>query len=674
MINSASNYISSNWSIRKRLILLITVPVAIFFITTTGVAIYSSSKQVENYLSSYEQFMTSVLGSSAAYSLKRGVKENLQEVLGSIISSSSTIWVAVYDADGKLFIQSDGGRLSEQSVLDYEVPINQSKLSNIYSDIDLDAGKDQYQQEKIGYIRYKILQSDINLIRYSALMVNIPMFFISAFLTIPIFIILYCSIQRPLGKVREDIESLSEGNYSFLDHPLIGKDSISKISISFNEAVSTILKQKNNIEQKRRELEDQIIRATEARGAADRANEMRSVFIAIVSYELRTPLSGIVSGSELVEEYLSSIITKVLSNKNNLTTDEYRAIELIKNDITLALKCNDIAKNSGLSITTMIEDLLESAEDIYHDIPLRNSSFDVYPYITSVIEGQRKAAEQKGLNFFVRFLNQHDKSSLMVYSDPSRIGQIICSIIDNAIRFTSNGEVSVIAEIVKIDSQKSKLVIYVKDTGTGISEKDRYRVLGLFNINQPSEPRMSSGFGAGLSIALKVASRLGGGIDLVNTTLSKGSTFCINVPLPHSINQEACDTLHSNQEQELSFLYIEDSLLNREIFRQYCSAKNIHFTIAYDGVNGLEAYHLKRFDCIVVDCYMSGLSGYEVVKRIRTLEADEGRDKSFIIALIADNSLANQLRCKEVGFDDFFSKPYTREKIDVIEAKVRGLL
>lgn len=174
---------------------------------------------------------------------------------------------------------------------------------------------------------------------------------------------------------------------------------------------------------------------------------------------------------------------------------------------------------------------------------------------------------------------------------------------------------------------------------------------------------MSSGFGAGLSIALKVASRFGGGIDLVNTTLSKGSTFCINVPLPHSINQEVCDTLYSNQEQELLFLYIEDSLLNREIFRQYCSAKNIHFTIAYDGVNGLEAYHLKRFDCIVVDCYMSGLSGYKVVKRIRTLEADEGRDKSFVIALTADNSLANQLRYKEVRFDDFLVSHILEKKL-----------
>jgi CheY-like chemotaxis protein len=103
----------------------------------------------------------------------------------------------------------------------------------------------------------------------------------------------------------------------------------------------------------------------------------------------------------------------------------------------------------------------------------------------------------------------------------------------------------------------------------------------------------------------------------------------------------------------LLFLFIEVSLLNRAIFRQYCSTKNIHFTITYDGVNGLEAYHLKRFDCIVVDCYMSDLSGYRVVKRIRTLEADEGRDKSFAIALTADNSLANQLRYKEVRFDDF---------------------
>ena len=110
----------------------------------------------------------------------------------------------------------------------------------------------------------------------------------------------------------------------------------------------------------------------------------------------------------------------------------------------------------------------------------------------------------------------------------------------------------------------------------------------------------------------------------------------------------------------LRLLYVEDSLTNQQIFREYCDRHGVQLVLADNGKDGLEKFLHGRYDGLIVDCYMPVMNGYELVESIRGFESLNRLEPAFIVALSADNSDRNRRRCKDAGFDAFESKPYTR--------------
>lgn len=367
-----------------------------------------------------------------------------------------------------------------------------------------------------------------------------------------------------------------------------------------------------------------------AKNKAEKASKARSEFLSTVSHELRTPLNAI------------NGITHLLLEDNPKKTQ---------------LKYLESLKFSGNYLTTFINEILEINKIDSTKVEIENISFNLKELLFN-IQGSLKELATANKNYFNLEIDDAIPDNLI--GDPTKLSQIILNLINNALKFTQNGHVNVIAKLYTIEDENATVYFEIVDTGIGIPEDKLQSVFESFSQGSIEVNRKYGGTGLGLTIVKKLIELLGGEIKL-KSEVGKGSTFTFK--LNFKINNEPLEAVteekpyNDKQLQHKSILLIEDNKINQMITRKMLENKAISCEIIDNGEDAVELLKVKRFDMILMDVHLPGINGTTATQQIREF------DKTTpIIALTAISLDENRDMLISYGMNDVITKPFVPDE------------
>ncbi|AWK02895.1 hybrid sensor histidine kinase/response regulator [Flavobacterium crocinum] len=374
-----------------------------------------------------------------------------------------------------------------------------------------------------------------------------------------------------------------------------------------------------------------------AKNKAEKASKARSEFLSTVSHELRTPLNAI------------NGITHILLEDNPKKKQ---------------LKYLESLKFSGNYLTTFINEILEINKIDSTKVEVETISFNLKELLFN-IQSSLKELATANKNYFNLEVDKSIPDSLM--GDPTKLSQIILNLINNALKFTQNGHVSVIAKLYSQEEDTATIYFEIVDTGIGIPEDKLQTVFESFSQGSIEVNRKYGGTGLGLTIVKKLIELLGGEIKL-KSEVGKGSTFTFK--LNFKINHEPLEVIEEvkpysdTQLKNKSILLIEDNKINQMITRKMLENKDISCEIIDNGEDAVELLKVKRFDMVLMDVHLPGINGTTATKLIREF------DKSTpIIALTAISLDENRDMLLSFGMDDVITKPFVPDEFYTTIAK-----
>lgn len=415
-----------------------------------------------------------------------------------------------------------------------------------------------------------------------------------------------------------------------------------------------------SIEELNEQLEQQIAVANRMARRAECANRAKSQFLANMSHEIRTPLTAILGYSEALSEKLSALPD---------STDSLRAIETIH--------------RNGQHLLSVINDILDLSKIEEGRLTLEVISFSPREILSEIEVLMRIRAAEKPIRWEVVV---DGELPCRVYSDPTRLRQILLNLVGNALKFTEFGSVRLIVHAKRV-SQGAWLDFTVADTGVGISEQDMQRLFQPFVQADNSMSRRFGGTGLGLTISRQLARLLGGDIH-VESKLGAGSTFRVNllVGLPDDAKFCSCQsgqpcidcnrvmTLPSQQYEQadsvldgVRCLLIEDGPDNQRLIQMFLTKAGASVEVCENGMDGVNEFmRVARsshpYDVVLMDMQMPIMDGYEATQKLRELG-----QAVPVIALTAHAMAESRQACLDAGCDDFASKPIDRRKlIDIV--------
>lgn len=375
-----------------------------------------------------------------------------------------------------------------------------------------------------------------------------------------------------------------------------------------------------------------------AKEKAEESDRLKTLFINNMSHEIRTPMNGILGFSRFLEN-------------PNLSVDKRK--EYIK-----------ILSNSGNQLLRIIDDIMEISRLGTKQVKLIEKQVCVNQLLQEQFSIFEIKAKERKLSFYLN-KNLSDKEST-VLTDETKLNKILSNLLENALKFTSEGFIELGYNLVK-----DKLEIYIKDTGIGISAENQKSIFKRFAQAKKEDSEFYDGLGLGLAIAMENAKLLGGDIKL-QSAKGKGSTFFIKIPykpnIVNALREEIKNEELNKSKAESVVLVAEDDNTNYLYLVALLENKSErNFKILW-AKNGLEAVDILKkhseINLILMDIKMPKLDGFEATKQIREFSPDIP-----IIAQTAYSSEEDRGRAISVGCNDFISKPISKETFDNIIKK-----
>ena len=377
-----------------------------------------------------------------------------------------------------------------------------------------------------------------------------------------------------------------------------------------------------------------------ARDQAEAANHGKSIFLANMSHEIRTPFQGLLGMLNLLDD--ASLTGQ---QRDYLQTARDSAMHLLG-------VLNDI-----LDVSTM-----ESGTMKLSPAPVHLSS------VAQEVDGlMQVAARDKELT-----LNMYTAADLpdWVHADATRLRQIMFNLINNAIKFTETG--GVIAELALDPNGQSNVLFTVRDTGVGMDKQAQEQLFTRFYQADNSLRRRIGGTGLGLEISRNLARMMGGDIS-VQSSLGMGSVFTVRLNLPPASPPPTHSTIGDDlgYSPKLRILVAEDHPINLKYMNILLEKMGHEATFCENGQEALELLQKDAFDLVLLDYHMPVLDGLATTEAIRALEGPQSAIK--IILVTADVVNDTRKRAREVGVDEFASKPLQIEELQSAIARC-GLL
>lgn len=383
-----------------------------------------------------------------------------------------------------------------------------------------------------------------------------------------------------------------------------------------------------------KKLKKQTVELKKSLKEANAATEAKSIFLANMSHEIRTPLNGIIGFLNILE-----------STPLNKEQKEY-------------LKVID---NSSHILLHVINDILDFSKIEANKLDLESISIDIYDDIVPSFDMFKIKASEKNIVFEVNV----DKNIPNIMGDLLRIKQILINLINNAIKFTKIGTVSVDIKLLEQSEENVKLKISVQDTGIGIAKDKQHLVFEDFKQSDTSISREFDGTGLGLSITKKLLALFGSHLEL-RSELGEGCEFyfTLDVPISKEIKVMEKENVVDKNFSHLNILVAEDNVVNQMLLKYLLDEKNINYVFTENGVEVVEEYKKNpNYDIVLMDINMPKLDGIGATLQIKKYETDNNMDMIPIVALTASTLSQDVVRFKATGMDDYLSKPIDKVKL-----------
>lgn len=435
--------------------------------------------------------------------------------------------------------------------------------------------------------------------------------------------------------VQRHLPLLSQGDVEQIEYRLRRKDNTiisctlsGKAIASDNLARGTVWVIEDNSRRKHVEME-----LERAKKAAESASVAKSVFLANMSHEIRTPMNGIIGlATNLLREAPPGRL--------------YDHLQLIH--------------RSALRLLTIINDILDFTKLEAGRFEVELHPFELKRLIEEVLVPMEPTAQRK--NVRLRFHLAPEIPATLV-GDQTKLMQVLTNLIDNSLKFTRQGHVTLNVSIGQNEHAPQRLLLFeIVDTGIGISPEHATRIFESFTQAESSHSRRFGGTGLGLSISKGLVELMGGEIWF-DSEQSRGTRFYFTLPLqvPHGeIAAQRPESTHrpdpivsSGQGQRI--LVAEDEYINTILIRTLLQQGGYHVTVVHNGREAVDAWRGGIFDCILMDIQMPDMDGYEAVERIR--QAEPPGEHIPIIAMTAHALHSDRQQCLDAGMDDYIAKP-----------------
>jgi PAS domain S-box-containing protein len=372
--------------------------------------------------------------------------------------------------------------------------------------------------------------------------------------------------------------------------------------------------------------EEAKIKAESATQIAEAAVKSKQQFLSNMSHEIRTPMNAIIGFTKVV----------LRTELNDKQREYLNAIKI-----------------SGDALIVLINDILDLAKVDAGKMTFAHVPFKLSSSISAMLHLFETKIQEKNLTLFKEYDNSIPE---VLVGDPVRLHQIILNLVGNAVKFTSEGKITVSVKMLKEDAELATIEFAITDTGIGIPADKLGNIFDDFQQATSGTSRLYGGTGLGLAIVKQLVEPQGGNIT-VKSVVGEGSTFAfvlnfLKTKAKAEIENDVVVELEAGI-KNVRILVVEDIALNQLLMKTLLEDFGFEMDIASNGRIAIEKLKENNYDIILMDLQMPEMNGFDATEYIRK----KLKSETPIIALTADVTTVDVLKCKAVGMNDYISKP-----------------
>ena len=392
--------------------------------------------------------------------------------------------------------------------------------------------------------------------------------------------------------------------------------------------------------------------AEKAREIAQQANRAKSDFLANMSHEIRTPINAVLGMDEMI-----------IRECDDPKIVEYAA---------------DIKRAGGM-LLSLVNDILDFSKIESGKMDILSVDYDLGILLAETVDMIRSKAQEKNLELH---LDIHPDTPAHLCGDEMRIRQIIINILNNAVKYTKQGSVTLVVSGKKLSPKMVQLYVCVRDTGIGIKEEDIGHLFDSFQRVEESRNRNIEGTGLGLSITMRLLNLMGSKLE-VKSTYGKGSEFYFYLEQNQTNDRVIGENLQKYYQNEKSILgvtgesfyapdakilVVDDNEMNLKVFLGLLKNSGMQIDTATSGKECLSLMEKKAYHIIFMDHQMPDMDGVETLKQSALMQNNLSKDAVMIILTANAVSGAREMFLQE-GFQDYLSKPIDVSKLEAMILK-----